>query len=236
MKTPHVVSALLVLCFVSLCVSGQALVVVSDPTLTPTEARLTAVEQSILDKSVLPAARARLASDTCPEEVTAAGVVRGSFTRARARQSLIFYQFCITGNGRGAAGVVVIEDGAVAGNYIAAESGFTVDARVLPDINQNGISEIALYYSGGLHQGEGGTGVDIVEVTNGSLKGIGWFQAESFTADGPTTGYKVMARPGKTPVFFREKYTQNAAGKWRKVGTQAPLKLTEITGPFETIK
>ena len=228
---------MLVLCFVSGSILGQTQVVVNDPTLpSPAEAKLTAAEQSILDKSVLPAVRAKLASDICPEEVTAAGVVQGAFTRAGARQTLIFYQFCITGNGMGAAGVAVIEDGAVVGSYIAAESGFTVDARALPDINQNGVNEIALYYSGGLHQGEGGTGVDIVEVANGALKGIGWFQAESFTAEGPTTGYKVTAKPGKTPTFFREKYIQNSAGKWRKAGSQTPLKLTEITGTFETIK
>ena len=239
---------MMVLCFGCVLAAAQGLVVINDltvvnyptviadPTVTAAGAKLTAVEQGILDKSVLPPVREKLVSDACIEEVTPAGIVQGAFTRPGAGQTLIFYQFCQTGNGLGSAGVAVIEDGAVVGSYAAVDAGWTVDAKALPDINHNGVNEIALYYSGGLHQGEGGTGVDIDEVSNGSLKGIGWFQAESFTADGPTTGYKVLARPGKTPVFFREKYTQNAAGKWRKAGSQTPLKLTPITGTFETLK
>lgn len=51
----------------------------------------------------------------------------------------------------------------VISSYVA-ESGWTLGITVLPDINQNGFDEFALYYSGGMHQGQGGTGVDILEV------------------------------------------------------------------------
>jgi len=235
MKTAQLAPALIALCFASVCMA-QTGVVINDPTLPTTAAKLTAAEQSIMDKSVLPAARKKLASDLCEETVEAAGIVQGSFTKPGARQTLIFYQLCQTGNGLGAAGVAVIEDGAVVGNFVSADSGWTVDARALPDINQNGVNEFALYYSGGLHQGEGGTGVDIFEISGGTFREIGWFQAESFTADGPVTGYKVTAKPGKTPTFSREDYVQNAAGKWRKVGKPYALKIMAVTGTFEALK
>ena len=74
-----------------------------------------------------------------------------------------------------------------------------------------------------------------MEVSSAGLTGIGWFQAEEFTETSPVMGYRVTANPGAKPVFFREKYTQNSAAKWRKTGAAVPLRLKEVTGKFVTV-
>jgi hypothetical protein len=129
----------------------------------------------------------------------------------------------------------LIENNRVVGNYVA-DAGWVVAFKPLPDINQNGLNELALYYSGGMHQGYGGTGVDVVEFGAGGPKGLGWFQAETFSDAGPVIGYKVTAVPGPTPVFYREKHVQNAAGRWRKSGTKTPIKLKAIIKAFEPVR
>ncbi|MEO7540172.1 MAG: hypothetical protein ABIV21_09090 [Pyrinomonadaceae bacterium] len=236
MKIRRLVSAASAIGIACLVAAGQTPVVINDPISKSTEWKLSAAEQAIMDRSVLPPARRKLASDACEETIEVSGILQGSFTRPGARQTLFFYQFCQTGNGLGTVGVAVIEDGEVIANFVCADSGWTVDAKKLPDINQNGLNEFALYYSGGMHQGEGGTGVDMFEISGRKMREIGWFQAESFTADGPVKGYKVMAKPGKTPTFSREEYVQNAAGKWRKVGRPVALKIMAVTGSFEAVK
>jgi hypothetical protein len=215
---------------------AQVAVVINDPNVELPVAKLSPNEQGLFDKTVLPAVRKVLANEYCEEEVTVAGSASGAFTRAGSKQTLVFYQFCQTGNGLGSVGLAVLENGKVAANFVSAESAWSVDAQALPDINMNGLDEFALYYSGGMHQGEGGTGVDIMEFSAGKLKGIGWFQAESFSDSSPTAGYKVSVKPGVRPVFTREKFIQNDAGKWRRSGRPAAFKLTAVYGTFEVVK
>jgi hypothetical protein len=216
---------------------GQTVVVNDHTAAEPKPVQLLAEEQRLMDEHVLPRARTRLSSvDGCEETLEVGARAKGTFTRSGAAQTLLFYQFCQTGNGIGSAGLAIIEGGKVIASFVAPISGFTLDARTLPDINQNGIDEIALYYSGGLHQGHGGTGVDIIELEGGAVNGLGWYQAEAFGPEGPTTAYRVTVRPGKTPNFFKEKFTSRAQGKWRPAGKAVPLKLQKITGEFEPVK
>ena len=156
--------------------------------------------------------------------------------QARFRSDLIFYQYCQTGNGIGSAGLVILENGKPVANFLAEEAGWTEDSSVLPDINQNGVDEIELYYSGGMHQGDGGIGVDIVEYSAGSIKGSAGISRMGIRRQGPVFGFKVTVNPGKVPAFFKQKYLQNAAGNWRQTGKVLPLKLGEIVCPFEPIK
>lgn len=239
MKASNLATAL-ALCLGICCVAaGQGLVVINDPPTTSdsnaSSDKLTPSEQAVMDKYVLPKVRAKLASGACEESVDISGRLEGSFTKPQAKQIAIFYQFCQTGNGFGSAGVAVLEEGKVVGNFVAPDSGWTNASAVLPDINNNGLNELALYYSGGIHQGEGGTGVDIVEYSAGNLKGIGWFQADGFSETGPTFGYKVTVKTGSIPSFFREKWVQNNSGKWRRVALVAPLKLGPTVGKFEAL-
>ncbi len=245
MTIRHLSLAAFVASVMSLSILGQGSVLVNDPVaesakmeaaaVEPGKTGLAASEQSLFEKSVLPKVRTKLKSEACEETIEVSGRAEGAFTKAGLKQTLIFYQFCQTGNGLGSVGVAVIENGKVVGNYVSVESGWSADAKALPDVNQNGVDEVALYYSGGMHQGAGGTGVDIMEVSSGRLTGVGWFLAEEFTETSPVMGYRVTANPGKIPVFFREKYTQNAAGKWRKTGAVVPFKLKKVNSEFVSV-
>jgi len=87
-----------------------------------------------------------------------------------------------------------------------------------------------------MHQGSGGTGVDVVELSPAGVKGLGWFQAESFTETGPVVGYRVTAKPGSTPTYFREKYTQGSNGKWKRSGRVTPFHLQTSISKFAAVK
>ncbi|MEP6850409.1 MAG: hypothetical protein ABI999_16230 [Acidobacteriota bacterium] len=235
MKT-HMLAAVFLILVCSLSAAAQRTVVINRPNEKTVTAILSASEQKLMDKSVLPKVRKKLASDACSESVDVSGIIHGAFTRAGTTQTLVFYQFCQTGNGFGSAGIAIFEGGKVTGNYISAESGWTADAKTLPDINQNGVDEIALFYSGGMHQGQGGIGADIMEFSGRMLKGLGWFQAQSFT-ETTDVEYKMTAKPGAKPLFFREKWSSPDDGKpYRKVGNALPLKLKAVFGSFEELK
>ena len=235
MKITQLAAAIMAIAFVSISAFGQSAVVINMPNEAPVKVTLSAAEQQIMDKNILPKVRKKLVVEGCEESIEVAGIIHGAFSRTGANQTVIFYQFCQTGNGLGSTGLALIENGKAVGSWVSAESGWTMDAKALPDINQNGLNEIELFYSGGMHQGEGGTGVDIMEFSGGSLKGVGRFQAEGFT-EKTANAYKVTVRPGRTPAFFREKWTANSAGTYRKVGNALPLKLKPVFGSFEAIK
>lgn len=229
--------AVVVLAAVSLfgSASGQTPIVINIPGEETGNTKLTDADRVLIEQAALPKVRKKLADEACEESFEPAGVVQGSFSKPNSDQRLVFYQFCQTGNGLGQVGLILIEGGKVLGNYIA-DVGWSVGVKALPDINQNGLDEVALYYSGGMHQGAGGTGVDIVEFTGAGVNGIGWFQAESFGETTPVVGYRVTGRPGKAPAYFREKYVQNSSGKWRKAGAVAPLRLQKAVSVFTPVR
>ncbi|MEP7075076.1 MAG: hypothetical protein ABI878_04635 [Acidobacteriota bacterium] len=232
----HLPAAVFLILVCSLSAFAQRTVVIYQPNEKTVTAVLSATEQKLMDKGVLPKVRKKLISDACSESVDISAIMHGAFNRAAAAQTLVFYQFCQTGNGLGSTGIAVFEGGKVVGNYISTESGWTMDAKTLPDINQNGVDEIALFYSGGMHQGSGGIGVDIMEFSGRMLKGIGWFQAQSFT-ETTDVEYKVTAKSAIKPLFFREKWSSPDDGKpYRKVGNTLPLKLKAVFGSFEELK
>ena len=221
------------------CVTGaaaQQAILISDATAEPAKVDMPVAHRAIFDREVLPAARTIFANDACEETIEFAGSGEGSFTKPSAAQTFYFYQFCHTGNGMGSVGVVIFENGRIVGNFASAENGAAIGARALPDIDQNGLDEIAVHLSGGMHQGAGGTGVDVFQVSKGSLSPVGWFQSDSFSDTSPVIGYKVFAKPGRPPVFTREKHQQNSAGRWRRVGSALPFKLQTIDRKFEAVK
>jgi hypothetical protein len=235
MRSTYFPTAILVIAFISISSVAQSSIVINTPGELPAKPTLNAAEKRLMDRSILPKVRKKLAGDACTAEREIAGIMHGAFSKAGTDQTLIFYQFCQTGNGLGSVGVALFDNGKVAGNYVSAESGWAVDAKILPDINKNGMNEVALYYSGGMHQGSGGTGVDIMEISGGNLKGIGWFQTEGFN-EKSNWAYKVWVKPGAVPAFFQEKWAANSAGKLRKAGNAVPLQLKKTFGTFEAIK
>lgn len=231
----HIWPAALAIAVFAVCTRAQATIVVNDPVTKTTPVKLTAAEARLMERSVLPPVRKVLVSDLCEEEYEVANSTKGAFTQPGAHQTAVFYQFCQTGNGYGSVGVAILEGGKVVGNYVAADGGWTVDARTLPDINDNGLDEIALYFSGGMHQGEGGTGVEVMEFSHAGLRSLGWFQAESFSDSAPSIGYRITARKGKTPTFTRQKLTSRNQKTWRRAGKPMPFRLSKPITKFTTV-
>ena len=212
------------------------LVVVNDPTVTAKQAEMTAAERKIFERDALPAVRQIIKSDVCEESLQDAGVARGAFTAPGKRQSLIFYEYCQNGNGFGMNGLVLIEGDNVAGNFIS-DGGWGVDIAPVPDINQNGILEFTLAYSAGLHQGVGGTGVELMEFSGGLPTGIGWYKAEEFGPTETSNSWKLTAKPGKPPVYYKQKVVTREGGKPRAAGKSVVAKLDKaFVSKFEEVK
>jgi hypothetical protein len=235
MKNKYLFSFLIAFCFLAGGAFAQTTVVVNDPTRDDKPASPTAAEESLIKRNILPKVRKIWTAENCTEDFNVAGTATGAFSKPNASQTLIFYQYCQTGNGFGTNGLVLLENGKITASYIS-EGGWALDLKKLPDINQNGLDEFLLYYSGGMHQGQSGTGVDIMEFSAAAVKGLGWFQADSFGEETGNFGYKVTVKTGKTPVFYREKYVSNDRNKWRKTGKIAAFKLEEISGKFTVLK
>ncbi len=217
-------------------VGFSQVVVVNDPTVESKPKEMTAAERKIFERDALPAVRKSVPSEQCTEELEEAGVARGAFTAPGKRQSLIFYQFCQTGNGFGVNGLVLIEGDKVVGSF-TSEDGWGEDIESVPDINQNGVLEFTLAYSGGMHQGSGGTGVDLMEFSNGLPKGIGWYKADEFNESETSSSWKLTAKPGKTPVYYKQKFVTRGRGKPRAVGANAVTKLDKVfVSKFERVK
>lgn len=217
---------------------AQALATVHDPTLQPidtVEHQIRAEDEELMQKSVLPKVRKKLVSDVCSDSYELTGAIDGSFSKAGAKQTLVFYQFCETGNGLGNVGIALLEKGKVVGSYVA-ESGWAYSITRLPDINQNGLDEFTLGYSGGMHQGQGGIGIDIVEFTKNGPRGLGWFQAEAITDTESDWGYKVTVKTGKVPVFYRQKYRSTEGAPWMKIGRNTRFSLKKTSDVYTAVK
>jgi hypothetical protein len=214
---------------------AQAVITVHDPTREAEITDLSAEDEKLMEKSVLPKVRKKLVTETCSDSYELTGAVDGSFSKPNSKQTLAFYQFCETGNGLGNIGLALLEDGKVVGSYVA-ESGWAYSITRLPDINQNGLDEFTLAYSGGLHQGEGGIGINVVEFTKAGPRGLGWFQAEAITDTESDWGYMVTVKKGKTPLFFRQKYLSINESKWKKTGVNARFSLKKASERYTAVK
>jgi hypothetical protein len=216
---------------------SQKTVVVHDPTVKGSVDAITNGERSVFDKA-MPAVRRLVPKAQCEEpEPEAAGVAHGSFTRAGAKQALIFYQYCQTGNGLGWVGLMLIENGKLAGSWVD-ESGWSLEIHTIPDINKNGLDEFALAYGGGMHQGQSGVGVDLMEFSGGAPKGLGWYQSEKIDESDTVTVWKLTARPGPSPVFYKQRFTSGDADGAGYVarGKAAVTKLGKAYGSFDKVK
>ena len=234
MKCKRLISFLTVWISLAGAVFAQVPLVINDPQAEPVKPFVSPADSALMERVVLPKARQNWAgNEACEEDYQIMGAASGAFSRPASKQNLIFYQFCQTGNGLGNNGLVLIENGKIIGSYVS-ESGWAMNLKALPDVNQNGLDEFMLYYSGGMHQGQGGIGVDIMEFSAAAIKGLGWFQANGFTED-DSWAYKVSVKKGKTPVFYREKYISKDDNP-RKSGKIAAFKLGQTYSKYNILK
>ena len=229
-----VVALVLMIAFSALAF-GQKTVVVNDPTKTVKETKLSEEDSALIDRIVLPKITAKYQRDSCNVNLEPAGVIHGAFTRPNSKQTLVFFQICQTGNGFGVAGLALIENGKVIGTF-GAEAGWTADIGLVPDINKNGVNEFVLAYSGGMHQGQGGIGVDLMEFSKDAPTGIGWYLAEKFEDTQAMTAWKLTAKPGRSPVYYRQKYNADESEKWHIAGKTSAFKLGKAYSKFSRVK
>ncbi len=235
MKYKHLIGFVIAEILLIGSIFAQQSVVINEPNAKIAPLVMNAAEIDLIKREVLPKAQKYWAkNEACTEEFEMTNRVRGAFSKPNASQELVFYQYCQTGNGFGNNGLVLLENGKIIGSYVS-EGGWAIDLKVLPDINQNGLNEFLLYYSGGMHQGIGGTGVDLFEFSASNIKGLGWFQADSYGEKSGDWSYKVLVKTGTKPLFYREKYLSKN-DKWRKSGKLALFNLGKTFSSFTALK
>lgn len=186
----------------------------------------TPAESEIVKKEVRKnesAVRAAIGT-TCDEDELSSlditGIASGSFTKPNARQKAYLYELCRSGRAFGIGGIVVVENSQVVAHYVYGENGLDSDIAALPDINQNGFSEIMMI-GGGSGQGYSMGAVEIIELAPGGVNTLGI--ADTYEDDFGTAAsgkksaraFSVSVLPGKSPVFFREGYARSSEqGKW----------------------
>ena len=190
---------------------------------------MTPAEQKLIEKEVRQKESVirEKSSQVCEEDEQSSfgisGWTNGSFTKPNVRQKAYLYELCRSGLSYGIGGIVVVENGRIVAHYVYGENGLDSEIDVLPDINQNGFSEILLV-GGGSGQGYTQGAVEIIEFTPGGIKSFGI--ADTYEDNFGTVkakryakAYKISVQPGASPDYFRETYTRRSeTGKWILAG------------------
>lgn len=227
---------LLFILFSTASITAQKTLVIYDPTIELMDEvpALPDDEAAIYEASVLRKLKAKYESEGCSVDPELLGEVSGSFTKKGVVQKAAFYQVCTTGNGLGIIAVIIFEDAKLVGIW-GENSGWGTKINTIADLNLNGIDELTLSFGGGLHQGQGGVGVEIIEFRSGKPQVLGWFQAERTMDTQTESAWKVSVKTGKAPTFYRQKYKANSRGKLIKTGVNSIFKLTTVENNFELI-
>lgn len=155
--------------------------------------------------------------------------IEGSFTKPSSKQKGYTYTLCQGDGPTGPTpyfigGILIVEDGKIVANYVyGGESNYGIGS--LPDINQNGLSEIILTSSFS-HMGVSNGSIAIMETKGDGLTALG--STSVYSEDVPeqmlaaktdeklySAAYNISVQPGKAPVFYRETYIQKTEnGKW----------------------
>lgn len=184
----------------------------------PTQAETKIVEKEVIKKEAVIKAKS---SQDCGDEndFSIIGAASGSFTKEKSSQTAYLYELCRSARTFGIGGIVIVENGKIVSHNTYGDNGLAIDIASLPDINQNGLSEIVLI-SSGMGQGYSSGVIEIVEIGANGITSFGL--ADTYSDDygvgndkSSATAYKITAQTGKTPVYFRETYTQKGAeAKW----------------------
>jgi hypothetical protein len=216
---------------------------------------LSDADEKIIEREILPAGRKYWqdskslpdypggVSSYCAHDFSVIGLAEGSFTKPRAKERAILYQYCATGHNFALNGVAVLDGGAVVG-HIVYRGGWNSAIFALPPFDGSARSEM-LIVTGGINCGELWGVISIVRLSEKGVIKIG--HAHTYTDDcgaglDGATAYKWYVKPGAVPVFYREAFTRagcaNAGehspgtgqAKWAKSEplTQADLERDEV--------
>ncbi len=217
-------------------------VVIFDARADPPQAQPAAAEAALLERVVRPEARrAWRGADVCSDAFEVIGRVRGSFTRPGARQSAVLYRFCDVGRQTGMSGVAVLEAGRVAA-HVVYEGGGEDAIAALPDVDEDGLSEIAIAGTG-TGQGTMDRGMSILELGPRGVKKLGFF---AIYHDDCGTEHRrpaeraavLYATPGPAPRFFVDRFTRPCEAKvrWRAASARAPIQPDEDETTYRRLR
>lgn len=228
-------------------VSAQGPVVLYDPVSKLPERGHTDAEEKIVRDKLVPKAAARWSEiEACDGgSLNIIGAVDGSFTKAGAKQRVLLYELCQTGNGLANNGLAVIENGRVVAHF-AEEGGWNLEIARVPDLNRNGRDELAVETGGGMHQGYMGASLTVMELTESAAADIGVFLVYTNECEVPVAdkycerSYKLTAAAGAKPSFMVQKFTNRGDDqKPRWVAAGKPLRakrLAGVTSKYEVLK
>jgi hypothetical protein len=192
-------------------------------------AQPTSAEAALLERVVRPQARAVWSGDdACSEDFTVVGRASGAFTQPGANQTAVLYRFCDIGRQNGMSGIAVLESGRVAA-HVAFKGGGESGISALPDVDEDGLSEIAIA-SFGSGQGTMDGGVTVIELGASGVKKLGFFGTyhdncgtdERRLAERASVLYAV---PGSSPRFFIDRFTKSCgeSTRWRASSARVPV-------------
>lgn len=230
------IACLLILAVFSSVALAQKTLLIYDPGWPATDdiPALSESDEAEFNRVALPKLAAKFRSDACSVDPELKGEVTGSFTRKGAEQRLAFYQVCITGNGFGVVAVVLFDNDKVVGIW-GENSGWAMDIRVVDDVDQNGINEFTLSFSGGMHQGMGGVGIELMQFNGKKPTSLGWFKAEELTDGETDIAWRVTARQMAKPIFYRQKVIRNGSGDLVRSGSDARFLLGKGQTKFQSL-
>lgn len=188
----------------------------------PSEAEIALVEKDVRVKSqedFLKKQLGGLAENVdWSKEFSVSDVAEGAFTKPNSKQKAVLYRYSYTN------GVVIVEDGNIVAHFSGGpgDYAFYTAIKSLPDVNQNGLSEIILFRN--VEDNE-----DVIpylfESKDGAIKflGEGKYFSSSYAAGDDTdsekakqTAYRVTVEPSKNPTFLQETFERTASkGSWK---------------------
>lgn len=173
------------------------------------------------------------------------GVGEGAFTTHNSSQKIYLYRLCEGGVGSmptRLGGIMIAENAKVIAHYVYKELGGYTDLKTLPDINQNGLSEIVLQSASAVNQGYLTDSIELIEISRSGIIKMGDALVFSNSPDtgetadeaeqgGSSTAYKISVQIGKTPVFLRETYHRKTDDeKWQLKSEAAKFSLKNADG------
>jgi hypothetical protein len=177
--------------------------------------------------------------DCDPGEFRILDGAEGSFTRPNAKQKGILYEYCESGHNFAEDGIVVFEGDRVVA-HIVYEGGWGGGLQSVPDIDGSGQSRI-LIVGGGTNMGENGQTASMIELSEKGVKNFGSTEtyhddcgvSETVDPEPKEAAYKIFARKGTAPVFYRETFTGECAQmeKWAKSGALEQITLDDAEKP-----
>ncbi len=198
--------------------------------------KLSDSEHELLKETILPAARTfwkKHYPEGVYENFRPLTAFRGSFTESGVDQRLILYQYEPADN-TGKYGIVVLQGGRQVCHYGFEDCALS-NFRMLPDLNENGCSELA-FDSWSMHQGYRHGAVLVITLGAKDMKPLGWTEiADDDLNTNRCFKFVITARRGTLPQFYSQRY-QKVRDKWTSKGKQQAIKLSKQDTEYKLVK